>query len=702
MTSRFASLTPLIAPASLAVIGASDDMSRIGGRPIAYSLDQKFSGPIYPVNPNRKIVQGLPAYPSLAEVPGAVDAAVIAVPAAAVDDAIDACIAKGVRAIVLFTAGFAEVSADGAAHQLRLVDRCRAAGVRLLGPNCLGLFNARCGFYSIFTSSVEHGFSPPGRVGIASQSGAYGAHVFALCRDRGIGTPIVVTTGNEGDVTVGDIIGWLAEDSETDVIMAYLEGIREKDSLLAGLEAARRNRKPVVVMKVGRSALGREAAKSHTASLTGDDAVSDAVFRDYGVFRARTTEEMVDVAYLAQKRIYPAGNTLGVITVSGGAGVLVSDAAESLGLKLPPMPEATQARLKALLPFASPLNPVDVTAQVINQPDLIGEFARAMYDEGGYSSILGFFTQLGASSKMGPAIRDQLIPVAKAHPDRLFVMSIVAEAARIADWESRGIPVISDPTRATVAIAAMGFFGDAFAAATNSPPPPVPAITLSAATPDEAEAKKLLAQAGIAPVPEQVCATADEAVAVAESMGFPVVLKIASPDISHKSEIGGVLLDVRDADAVREGFATLMSRAAERAPHARLSGILVARQVVGVECILGIFRDPVFGPVAMVGLGGIFTEIFGDVAHRLCPFGEVEAMALIRRLKGFPLLDGARGRPKADVAALAAALSRLSVFAVNAGPRLTSIDVNPIIVTPSGAFAADAVIEVGPSHGEPN
>ena len=699
--NRFDSLTPLIAPASLAVIGASDDRSRIGGRPIAYSLSQNFRGPIYPVNPNRSVVQGLPAFASMADLPGPVDTAVIAVPAAAVDEAVNACIAKGVRGIILFSAGFAEVGAEGAAHQARLVARCREAGVRLLGPNCLGLFNAHRGFYSIFTSSVESGWPPPGRIGIASQSGAYGTHLFALCRDRGIGTPVLVTTGNEGDVTVGDVIGWLAEDADTDVIVAYLEGIREKDSLLAGLEAARKRGKPVAVMKVGRSALGREAAKSHTASLTGDDAVTDAVFRDYGVYRARTTEELVDVAYLAQKRIYPAGNTLGVLTVSGGAGVLVSDAAEQLGLKLPPMPEAAQKRLKARLPFASPLNPVDVTAQVINEPALIGEFARAMYDEGGYASILSFFTQLGASSKLGPAIRDELMPVAESYPDRLFVMSIIADPARIAEWEARGIPVMSDPTRATVAIHAMGYFGDFFAAPPASTPPALPAIALPVATPDEAEAKQLLAQAGIAPVAERVCATADEAAAFATQVGFPVVLKIASPDILHKSEIGGVLLDVRDAAAVRMGFATLVTRASERAADARISGILVAQQVSGVECILGIHRDPVFGPVAMVGLGGIFVEIFGDVAHRLCPFGEAEAEALIRGLKGFPLLDGARGRPKADVKALAAALARLSVFAANAGPRLQSVDVNPIIVTQSGAYAADAVIELAPSHGEP-
>jgi acyl-CoA synthetase (NDP forming) len=694
VTDRFASLTPLIAPRSLAVIGASDDPARIGGRPIAYCISQKFAGPIYPVNPNRKTVQGLPAFASLADVPGPVDAAIIAVPAPGVQDAIAACAAKGVQGIILFTAGFAEVSPEGALHQARVADTARAAGMRLLGPNCLGLFNARIGFYSIFTSSVENGWAPPGRIGIASQSGAYGTHLFALARDRGIGTPIVVTTGNEADVTVGDAIGWLAEDAETDVIMAYLEGIRESASLLAALDVARRNRKPVVVMKVGRSALGREAAKSHTASLTGDDAVTDAVFRDYGVHRARTTEELVDVAYLAQKRIFPVRNTLGVITVSGGAGVLVSDAAETLGLALPPMPMATQKRLKERLPFASPLNPVDVTAQVINDPKLVGEFAHAMYAEGGYGSILSFFTQLGGSSKLGPAIRDELIPVVNKHPDRLFVMCITAPQERIRDYEARGIPVIEDPTRATVAINAMGRFGDAFAAPAPSPPPAVPAVDLPATTPDEFDAKRLLERIGIKAAPEKLCASADEAVAFADATGFPVVLKLASPDIAHKSEIGGVILGLHDAGAVRAAHATLLDRARANAPHARITGVLAATQLAGVECILGISRDPVFGPVAMVGLGGIFTEIFHDVAHQLCPFGAPEAVALIRGLRGFPLLDGARGRPKARVAALADALARLSVFAHQAGPRLAAVDINPIIVTPDGAFAADAVIEL--------
>jgi len=286
--------------------------------------------------------------------------------------------------------------------------------MRLLGPNCLGLFNARLGFYPIFSSSFENGFPRPGRIGIASQSGAYGTHLFAAARDRGLGTPICITTGNEADVTIGEAIGWLAEDPETDVIAAYAEGIREADGFLAALAVARAARKPVVLMKVGRSALGRAAARSHTAAIAGDDAVMDAVLAEFAVVRARTTEELLDVAYAATRRIYPVRNTLGVITVSGGAGVLISDAADELGLSMPEMPAAAQARLRELVAFAAPRNPVDCTAQVLNDFSLIGRFFDAMVEEGGYRSVLAFFSQTGGAGSVAPHLRRQLHEVKNA------------------------------------------------------------------------------------------------------------------------------------------------------------------------------------------------------------------------------------------------------------------------------------------------
>jgi acyl-CoA synthetase (NDP forming) len=695
--SRFAGLTPLLAPRSVAVLGASSDPTRIGGRPIAYMQAQGFPGGLYPVNPNRAEIQGLKAYASVADLPETPDVAIVAVPADLAAPSIEALARRGVKAVVMFTAGFAEMDEHGAAAQAAMVATARSAGMRILGPNCLGVFDARRSYYATFSSSFDSGWPVLGRIGIASQSGAYGTHLYTLARNRGIGASLCVMTGNEGDVTVGECIGWLAENPEVDVIAVYAEGIREAPGLIAALEAARAAKKPVVMQKVGRSELGGKAAKSHTASIAGDDAVTEAVMREFGVHRARNSEEMLDIAHTATRKIYPVANTLGVITVSGGAGVLISDVAESLGLAMPEMPPQAQQKLRELVPFCAPRNPVDATAQVSNDVTLVKTFTESMVRDGGYASVLGFFS-MTASSRRWPRIREQLNVVRLEYPDRLYVLSVIVPPERRDELEADGWVVHEDPTRAVVAIEAMGRYGAAFAAGPADPAPVVPVVTLPAATPSEAEAKRLLAGAGIASAPEAACATADEAVSAAQRFGYPVVMKILSPDILHKSEIGGVLLDISATDTVRSGFALLLDRARAAAPTARIEGVLVAKQLTGgVECILGIHRDPVFGPMAMFGLGGIFVEILKDVVFHRCPFGIDTAEAMIRSIKGAPLLLGARGRKPADVKALAEMLSRLSAFAVAAGERLQSIDLNPVFAMPEGggAFAADAVIEVG-------
>jgi acyl-CoA synthetase (NDP forming) len=696
-TSRFSGLTPLLSPRSIAVLGASSDPTRIGGRPIAYLKAQGFKGAIYPVNPNRTEVQGLQAFPSVAALPETPDVAIVAVGAEIAPQAVEDLAKRGTKAALMFTAGFAEVDDAGAAVQARMVETARAHGMRILGPNCLGVFDARTSYYATFSSSFDSGWPVLGRIGIASQSGAYGTHLYTLARNRGIGASLCIMTGNEADVTVGECIGWLAENPEIDVIATYLEGIREATNLIAALETARAARKPVIMQKVGRSELGGKAAKSHTASIAGDDAVTEAVMREFGVMRARNSEEMLDIAHTASRKIYPVKNTLGVITVSGGAGVLISDVATDVGLAMPEMPEATQKYLRELVPFCAPRNPVDATAQMGNDVTLIYKFTEAVLRDGGYSSILGFFS-MTASSRRWPMIREQLNLARAKYPDRLYALSIIAPRDRIAELEEEGWVVHEDPTRAVIAIDAMGRFGVSFAAPPGIAPPVVHPVTLPDATPSEAEAKRLLASAGITSAPEQACSSAEEAVAAAELFGFPVVMKILSPDILHKSEIGGVLLGVATDAAVRDGYDLLLARAHRAAPDARIEGVLVAKQLQGgVECILGIHRDPVFGPIAMFGLGGIFVEVMKDVVFRRCPFGADVAEEMIRSIKGAPLLQGARGRPPVDIHALAQMLARLSAFAVAAGPRLQSIDLNPVFAMPEGhgAFAADAVIEVG-------
>ena len=667
---------------------------------MAYMRARGFAGRLMPVNPNRPTVQGLPAFATVADLPEVPEAAIIAIPGEGAIAAVEALGACGCRAAIVFTAGFAEVGAQGAAMQARLVAAARRHGMRLAGPNCLGLFNATIGYFPIFTASFEGGWPLPGRVGIASQSGAYGSHLFAAARDRGIGTPVLVTTGNEADLHIADVIHWMAASAEVEVIAAYAEGIADGTRFLAALAAARNSGKPVVMMKVGRSALGAVAAQSHTASIAGDDRIFDAVLDEFGVVRARTTEELLDIAYVAQKRIYPSANTLGVVTISGGAGVLISDAAEAAGLAMPPMPAEAQARLKALVPFASPLNPVDCTAQAFNDMSVIGAFAESMVAEGGYTSVIAFFTAWGSSPSMAPRLRAELKQVLDRHPGRLFVLSILGAPERLREWEADGFLCLEDPSRAVVALAAMGRIGAAFARAIP-PPPALPVVRLPDAAPNEAEAKRILAAAGIPMAPEAACTTAEAAVAAAERLGFPVVAKILSPDILHKSEIGGVLLNLADAPALRAAFATLLARAATHAPAARIEGVLVAKQLAGgVEMVIGTLRDPIFGQMAMVGLGGVFIEIFRDVAFARCPVSAPQAEAMIRGLRGFPLLDGARGRPRADLAALAECVAALSRFAAAAGPRLLSAEINPLLVLPEGAFGLDAVVELDAEHGD--
>jgi len=688
-------LSRLLTPKSVAVIGASEDPARIGGKSIAYMLKQGYAGAILPVNPNRETVQGLKSYPSVEALPQTPDVAIVAVPAQAVLATIQALAERGTGAAVLFSAGFAETGPEGAKLQDEMVQIASQYGMRLLGPNSLGIVNPRCHFYGSFATGLELGFPKPGNVAIVSQSGAYGAHVMTVAVANGIGLSAVVMTGNEAELSLGDMVQMMVDDPNTNVIALYSEGVRKPEVLVAALERARQLRKPVVMMKVGRSEVGGAAAQSHTASIAGDDKVFEAVMTELGVIRVQTTEQMLDIARIATHGIYPVDNTLGVITVSGGAGVIISDAAEALGLPMPEMPAAAQKELVTLLPYAAARNPVDTTAQVLNDMSLVRKFTRSVASDGGYKSILAFITYTASAASTGERLRAELKVVRDEFPDRLFVLVAMGSREQMQKFEDDGFTIFEDPSRAVAAIHAMGRYGRAFERVPLLAPPKVDAVTLPTATPTEAQAKALLAKAGIQSAPEAVCTNADDAVAAALSIGGKVVLKIVSPDILHKSEIGGVLLDVEGEQAVRAGFATLMQRAKSAAPNARLDGVLVAKQLMGgVECILGIHRDPVFGPMAMFGLGGIFVEILQDVVLHRCPFGPDVAEQMIRSIKGAPLLLGARGRPVADIAALAQMLSKLSAFAVAAGPGLSSIDLNPVFAMPEGqgAYAADAVI----------
>lgn len=688
------SLDRLFRPRSVAILGASDDANRISGRPVRYLLEGGFQGAIYPVNPNRETVQGLKSYPSLSAVPEVPDVALLAVPAGLTEAAVKECIAKGVRSAVIFSAGYAESGEEGLAVQRRIGEIAREGNLRLLGPNCLGVFNPQIGFFGTFTQSLDREMPKPGPLGVISQSGAYGSHIAYLARRRGMGINYWITTGNEADIDVSECLEWMAAQPDIKVIMAYVEGVRDGDRFRAALALARANRKPIVMMKVGRSEVGAKAASSHTASLAGSDAIYDALFRQYGVHRATTTEEQIDVAYACMRGLFPKGNKLGIVTLSGGAGVLISDSAERHGLDVAVMPPQAQRKLKELLPFASVENPVDTTAQALNDMNLLARNMEVILDEGGYDAIIGFFSTVPNTRTLSGPLKKAIADGCARFPDRLIVMSMVGDEDVVRSYEESGFLVFEDSDRAILALAALKRFSDSFDRVSAIPAvanaDPIGGEALS-----EHAAKALLARAGIPFLKEHLATGAEAAADAADATGYPVVMKIVSPDIEHKTEIGGVLVGLQDRAAVLDGYATLMARAAQHRPDARIEGVLVAPMAgKGVETIIGVSRDPIFGPAVMFGLGGVHVEVLKDVTFRLAPFDRGEAMRMIDDIRGRALLSGVRGALPSDVGALADVLVSISQFAAAHRDDVETIDLNPVVALPvgEGVVALDALV----------
>lgn len=687
-------LDHLLRPKSVAILGASSDPNRISGRPLRYLIEGAFKGAIYPVNPKRAEVQGLKSYATLDDVPEVPDVTLVFLPASATEQAVRECVAKGVKAAIICSAGFAESGEDGLALQDRITAIARDGGLRLLGPNCLGVFNSGIGFFGTFTQSLDRDKPEPGPIGIISQSGAYGSHIATLVRMRGLGVQYWMTTGNEADIDVAECLEWMAAQDDIKVIMAYVEGVRDGARFRAALDLARRNRKPVIMMKVGRSDVGARAASSHTASLAGSDAIYDALFRQYGVHRATTTEEQVDVAYACARGIFPAGNKLGVVTLSGGAGVLISDAAERHALDVAPMPEKARKILKDLLPFATVDNPVDTTAQALNDMTLLSRNFEVMLEQGGYNMLVGFFSTLPMTRTLAAPLKEAIIAGCAGHPNQIVALSLIGPPEEVRAYEDAGFLVFEDADRAVQALGALARFPLAWDAIEKLSPIEA-AVPIAPGAMSEHAAKILLARVGVPFLTEAMVSDEQAACDAANRAGLPVVMKIVSPDIEHKTEIGGVLVGVKTTDAVAEGYRTLMIRAAQHRPDAQIEGVLIAPMAPeGVETIVGVNRDSVFGPAVMFGLGGVHVEVLRDVAFRLAPFGRREAMAMIDQLRGRAILSGVRGAPPADVDALADLLVTLSQFAAAHADDIETIDLNPVRVLKKGhgVVALDALI----------
>lgn len=694
-------LSPLLRPRSIAMIGASSDPRRSNGRTLRYLIEGGFEGPVWPVNPMRTEVQGLPALASILDVPGPVDTAIVAVPAAQVLQALRDCATAGVRSATVFASGFAEAGPQGRQLQQQLTELARASGMLVLGPNALGLYDARTRSFMTFSSMFDDGFPAVGRIGMVTQSGGYGSQVVKLAQGRGL--PIVqwVSCGNECDITCGELVAAMACDPGIDVILAYLEGVHDGAQLLQALELARSRGKAVVVIKVGRTPDGSRAAASHTAALAGEDAVFAEVFRAFGVHRADSVEEMLDVAYAATRGRTPRGPRLVLLSPSGGFAVQMTDQAIQAGLELPAVPEAIQARIRALVPQAVAANPVDLTGQILNELPQFGRVLDLLLEGDDYDGAALFVGMAGAAPSLAGAWEEALTAAARRHPGKSLLLSILGEPARLQRYEEAGFAVFEDTARMLRAHAAWVRSAAAFA---RGPVRRAAAVEPHwagldpAACGNEAQAKQLLAALGIPAPREVLCADAEAAAQAAQAMGGPVALKVVSADLPHKTEVGGVELALADAQAVRAAVARITASVRAARPGARIEGWLVAEMAgAGVECLLGIRHDPTFGPIVLFGSGGVLAEWLEDRAIGLAPLDEAQARALVARTRVARLLEGYRGRPACDVPALVAALCRLSHFAAARADTPFGLEINPLLVRPAGAgvVALDALVTVG-------
>ena len=688
-------LKEIMSPKSIAIVGASDNKSRIGGRPLANMVEKNFAGEIYPINPNRDTVQGIKAYSSLLDVKDDLDFILVAVPSKIVVSVLEEAVIKKAKTALIFSSGFSEIGDQGEILQNQIKKISQDSGLRVIGPNCLGLFNSANNFFPTFTTTVNRTTPLPGGIAIASQSGAYGSHIYMVAHERGLGIRYWMTTGNEVDLSVGETIQMMAEDPEVHTIMAYAESVKDGAQFTKALDTARSEKKPVIFMKVGRSEVGAAAANSHTASLAGEDIIYDEVLKAHGAYRVKSTEEMLDVAYATRVKIFPAGKNLGVVTISGGGGVLIADAAADEGLTVGPMPQDAQDELKELVPFASPMNPVDVTAQFFNDLSIVPKFTDLMLSRGGYDALIGFWTTVPGSPILSNPLLASLKQAMKGYEDKLFINCMVAPEDIVKTYENEGFLCIEDPTRAVVAMSALMFFGEKFNEKNvinnfnkNDFSVQIPNKKLN-----EFDCSKILRNAGLPIVPSFLIHSAGELSSIFKRDNDKYVMKIVSSDIQHKTDIGGVILNIENINDAQEAYEKILSNVKKNAPEAKIDGVMVSPMIKGgIECILGAKIDPVFGPIVMFGLGGIYAEVMKDIAFAEAPFSEKKAGKMISSLKGRDLFHGTRGQLSVDIKSLVKLIVSMSNFIAANSDKVDQVEMNPVLVSEKQIIALDALI----------
>lgn len=696
----------LFSPRGIAILGASADVTRIGGQPIKALTEFGYRGAVYPVNPKYQEIRGLRCYPSLAAVPQPCDVALVAVSSALVPQAILDCGKAGIPFAVVLSAGFKEIGEKGEQLQAQLEDAIRVSGVRVVGPNCQGLMNLKEAVYCGFGAPFQYPHPGHGDVAMVTQSGGFGYAVMGLAEGGGLGFNYVISTGNETDVNTLDLLRHLLEQDDVEIVATYMEGVNDGRKLVEIGRRALEVRKPIVVWKVGNSNLGRQAAASHTANLTAPYELYRTAFREGGFIEVRDVHDLVDVANAFLAKRLPKGGAIAVISISGGAGVLLADRCEELGLKLPSLSDGTLIKLREILPgFSSALNPIDVTAQVFNDLAMFSQVIELVAGDPAIHQII--VVSASVQGAMAEKIAQELVKIWNRTEKPILVCSSApperaAEAFRILK-ESK-IPCYPTPVRAATAAAALRQFSDRLQmpARRVNGARLVPKISLTFAkgqrTLGEHRSKAVLREYGI-PVVREVLLDPQSVDGLTQSpVPFPLVAKLESPDLPHKTEAGAVRIGIRSLDELKRGIGEMREAALRYRPDARIDGVLLQELVAGTEIIAGAVNDPFFGPTVLFGLGGVFSEVLRDVTYRFAPFSPDTAREMIEEIKGTRILRGYRGQPEGDLEALADTLSRLSCLIADHGAEISEIDINPLFVRSKGqgVVAADALVVLRP------
>lgn len=699
----------LFAPRSVAVIGASNRAGSVGQAVFANVFKHGYAGVVYPVNPRSASIMSVKAFPSVLDIPDPVDLSIIIVPSPLVPGVMEECGKKSIKAAIVITAGFKELGGAGVEQERLVLKAARENGIRLLGPNCLGIINTDP--QVSLNGSFARLMPATGNIALVSQSGAVGVAALEYAQGEGIGLSKFVSVGNKADLNENDFLAYLKDDPLTDVIMFYLEDISDPKrffQLAREITGEAGNKKPILAIKSGRTAAGARAASSHTGALAGSDEAYDALFAQCGVLRVESLEELFDYAHAFSTQPLPKGNRAAIVTNAGGLGIMAIDAAGRYGLSIAEFSPETAARLKAGLPAAANIhNPVDVLGDA--REDRYRLALEGVLGDDNVDGVIVISTPQLMTNLA--AIASTVAEVAPAYgkPTLVCQMALGEIGETLAIWSEARLPHYHFPEEAARSLGAMARFAanihrdryevktftdikrDKVTEVLNR----VKAVGRKFVL--EPEAHEIFQAYGFPVAPFAWTQTEDQAVRAAADLGYPVALKIVSPDIIHKFDVGGVKLNLTGADELRKGFREIMASVARTRPGAAIQGMLVQKMVLqGRETILGMTRDPLFGPLLMFGLGGTFVEVFRDVSFSLAPISEDWALKMIQGLKGVRILQSFRGDPPADQAAIVSSLERLSQMVLDFG-ELKELDINPFMVFNEGQGAAvvDARIFIG-------